>query len=367
VSEKEKSAALLFKKILGKKIDDVRFIDAHTLIYSMDLPTNRKNQLLNLLHHGSWIEIQEEITKLIANSTFENDALKEKVTQNLLSECAHSKIRRDEILVAIGWVESRSHALSEGVMLNLKAYSSRKLNFCETNKDGAFVCYNKMTVDYSSVFLHETLFDSSYTVETTNRQSYHYHCRNWDGIFHEFGHMTSMYMPSAAENLGRSQRCWEVVAASAVVNLTPDAMWHNLKVMNDANEQEFDTVMKFVSSAVLGKTITLDRTQSMRWLVQHSTYFFNMMWHAPFACCELFQIMGIFAGSYWDRVSSGVKNMLYVNLLSDSSYSIEKGFPIRWSHRSENASKADKIEVDKTPKIDKKIAWAEVVRHEQNK
>ncbi|MDR1235570.1 MAG: hypothetical protein LBJ96_01040 [Holosporaceae bacterium] len=333
-SDHEISAANKFVKMLGDfRINEVRFIDAGTLISTTNIPEARKSELLDALHQESETDVQREISKLTEGSSFENDNLKERVTQDL-RQAASCPVYRGIILALIAWTEATSSTICEGISFNLREHPVRKLVFKAHNGANCLFGYSEICLNYSLQLLTESFFDSSGALA---QDSSHLSLRNMpigEALLHEAGHIISWYMARAADIILKLDSIsMEVASRSVIVEELPDAVSDNIefikKELNDENSSYWKGARVFQGEEVVfsekareeWSRVMVDQLQTQTPPAVRAKESFDDL-------IELFQILGFFTASH-----SG-SNVLYINLLSDAAYYIEKGLPVRCSHQA---------------------------------
>lgn len=349
-----KNVAPLMSMIAKKHgISDVRIIDAESLITSMHLPVQEKQQLLSLLKHGSQEEVDAEIQQFLNESEFLDITLPHSLIRysnirndvaNALFWGAHdSPVYRDQILTLIAWSRATEPALYDTSRYGLSTdldYKKRRINFNATS-EGSSAGYNNINMNFS-----EVLYLNGISQDTCNHMDAFF-SPNRRIIFHEIGHVISGNIGYVVDTVAPSrQKTMDIASESIIRRKDESIVAENMAFLRSLPADEIEQLRKGISLIfskmdirglsletsdkaefleIIERLYTSDSLFSNVVLVQNTT--------------ELMQILGLFSHTYKGN------HILYINKLSDATASAFAKQPIRVDHGSEDSNETDSSDV----------------------
>lgn len=347
-------------------VNEIRIIDAESLINALHLDESEKDRFQDLLKKGTQEEIENEIEDFIKNSKFNEEAdpsneegyLREHVKNVLVRGAKKSKIYRDETIAFIAWSKANEPALYDVktcpyIMDSKKTYpyimdsewQNRSTTF-RAVKTGSQAFYKNIDLDLS-----ENRPGNFYLYGLSENQPSHRLAYNEkiDSIFHEMGHVISGNMALATDvslesylNKQSSDIAMEIAGESIILQNENRSVKKGLQLLgnfadfctggraSDFIKEKFMKVLGLNSRIVLPK----ERESKIKLFEKlgssDALYTRVFLFHRP---VELMQIMGISSG-----IHNG-QNVLYLNKLSDCANSVLTGNYIRVDH---NGDKKDR-------------------------
>ncbi|GHU11142.1 hypothetical protein FACS189449_01980 [Alphaproteobacteria bacterium] len=337
--EKEASKNLI--KVLGKEgipIDEVRFIDAKTLMDHMKLPNdNLKKKLVGLLD-TTQNETQKlaEIHKLIDTSImwksmfgmgfFSTDPLlKDTIGKDLHEMATASQTYRNLILTLIAWSEA-SPKICDAIADGFEPCFSRNIIFTQDQRLNASSTYNQISLCYKKHTLHSSLFGQppDTPVDGLYWQQWPKGCM----LFHEIGHTVSSNIADADGKLGLDD-AFSIKVASKLADIVvnPDVLEKQIALATqvaqehpelhgffvDFYNQEFRTSCRSIDEVIAHQRTVSESIEAL------TKFLFG-------TSMEILQIAGLHCARHLER------NVLYINKLSDFALCAEMGWPIRYDH-----------------------------------
>ena len=336
-------------------VNEIRIIDAESLINALHLDESEKDRFQDLLKKGTQEEIENEIEDFIKNSKFNEEAnpsneegyLREHVKNVLVRGAKKSKVYRDETIAFIAWSKANEPALYD-----VKTYpyimdsewQNRSTTF-HAVKTGSKVFYKSIELDLSENRLGNFYLYGLSENQPSHRLAY---IEKRDSIFHEMGHVISGNMALATDvslesylNKQSSDIAMEIAGESIILqneNLLKRSVRKGLQLLgnftdfctggraSDFIKEKLMEVLGLNSKIVLPK----ERESKIKLFeklgssdVLYTRFF---LFHRP---VELMQIMGISSG-----IHNG-QNVLYLNKLSDCANSVLTGNYIRVDHNGD--------------------------------
>ena len=359
-----------FKFIAEKHgINEIRIIDAESLIKSMYLDKEEKDRLLKLLKDGTKEEVENEIEEFLSRSNFVEDSssfsltnrlfhffkpkksLYEKVKNSLIKGAEKSKIYRDEIITLIAWSKVKEPALYDTKVKQVAPYhieEGRTVTF-KAVKTGSGFADQTINIDFS-----EELFLEGLSKDSQNHLTVYYETA--DAMFHEIGHLISGNMAEATRvplqtyaDPESSDLAMEIAGES--IKTVPNKKGISIKRILGKSLRFFGKCVNFLSggriadftkeklmqyAAVNGmgdflpekkedRMKLFEKVQTSEALYTRTILFQNTT--------ELLQILGFFTNNY------DGKNILYLNKLSDCAQSAFLGTHIRTNHLGKDKNK----------------------------
>ncbi|MDR2724138.1 MAG: hypothetical protein LBB25_02960 [Holosporaceae bacterium] len=339
------------------KIDEIRFIDATTLINSFALSQERKNMLLKLVDSSD--NIDELIEKFVCNSyfydhvymgsikdsllkEFPDDALLVKdfvaliyercgdlenyIRESLLEGIRCDPIYRNLMLVLIGWRDS-GHFSCDLVTRHFRPECNRNrrgIAFANSDRESSCAEYNIITIG-SRYFSYNSFFHCPYALNSSYGLSY-YKAGIARILFHEIGHVTSANMSSATSILGLDQDSYKITASLFDIEFYEDIVQEKIELIKKMPPEEA-TIFREVFK---GEGITLPESadgmaQYFRPIISSKE---GMVTFTYTSTAEILQILGFFTVTHLGS------NVMYINTLSDFTLYASQGFPIRFDHTS---------------------------------
>jgi hypothetical protein len=339
---REQAATEKLKEQLQGQIDEVRFIDARTLINAMNLDDDRKKTFKELV--GSTEKITPLIEAFISRSQFKgDDEFKRRIRRDLL-QGARNPVYRNFILTLIAWSESKPSVCDQFTVAGEKLGESevvdpfvRAITFASGSECSAF--YNKITMKYSpSLFLY-SLFNYLHAMNIPGGFTL-FPALMRNVLFHEGGHVTSANLVGAAGILGMTSSSMLVASNLFDISAIDKAIQHNVGLLkqNTAGEtvEQAEQRVRLILSDLFHEDFSSDMWSTnlenlISWAdnAQKSREIITRrLFHNE---AELFQIAGMFV----------VNNTLYLNKLSDICLSASMGVPIRADHNGVALSQMD--------------------------
>ncbi|GHT92822.1 hypothetical protein FACS1894122_07150 [Alphaproteobacteria bacterium] len=339
--EKAASGALikLFEKE-GLTIDEVRFIDAKTLIDHMNLSDEKFKKNLSRLVDTTKEDAEKlkEIHRLIdtfiiSKSTFADTALKKNIERDLHERAEDSQTYRNLILTLIAWSEA-SPKICDAIADGFERCFSKKIKFSQNLELNGRSAYNEISLCYQRHTLHSSLFGC----QSDNLIDGLYWQQDPKGqlLFHEIGHTISANIATADHMLGLDDALSMKIASTlANVVVNPDALKEQIKLINSLEEQYNDSPEKLHSlvmaynKACRTQCKNVNDVKAHRESVNTLEALIKDIFETPM---EILQIAGLHCAKH-----SG-KNILYINKLSDFALRAEMGQPIRYDHSAKTTA-----------------------------
>ncbi|MBO7642356.1 MAG: hypothetical protein J6S86_04315 [Alphaproteobacteria bacterium] len=333
-------------------VNEIRIIDAESLINALHLDEREKDRFQDLLKKGTQEEIENEIEDFIKNSKFNEEAdpsneegyLREHVKNVLVRGAKKSKVHRDETIAFIAWSKANEPALYD-----VKTYpyimdsewQNRSTTF-HAVKTGSRAFYKNIDLDLSENRLGNFYLYGLSENQPSHRLAY---IEKRDSIFHEMGHVISGNMALATDvslesylNKQSSDIAMEIAGESIILkneNLLERSVRKGLQLLG--NFADFCTggrasdfiKEKFMEELGLNSQIVLPKERESKIKLfeklgsSDALYTRVFLFHDP---VELMQIMGISSS-----IHNG-QNVLYLNKLSDCANSVLTGNYIQVDH-----------------------------------
>ena len=357
LTEQELKDVSPLMSIIAKKhgIDEVRIIDAQSLIEFTELPSDEKKRLLDLLNSGE--NIEEEIHHFIDKSAFFDTpdidtpdnprSIRSNVTKSLVRMAASSPIYRAEILTLIAWSRATKQTLYD-VQANghLTDRPNRQIEFCASPKSSH--TYNKIRTKIHGISFEEhnkinmNFFYKLFIYAISNNSPNHIaiYSDPIDGILsHEIGHQISGNIGSVIDTYEDSIQKSMAIAAEFTTLEKDEEMFTEAQAMiTTMPEEQFLTIKEELNKKFTIKGISLmikDRNELLSLSQSESFFARNLFHNIP----ELMQILGFFTHTHEG------KQVFYLNKFSDAASRSFAGLPICTDHMGGDI---DRIKAAKT-------------------
>ncbi|MBR1734953.1 MAG: hypothetical protein IJ730_05855 [Alphaproteobacteria bacterium] len=363
-SQEQQDMQMFASKIIKKHgIDEIRIIDAESLINSMYLPKNEKNHFLYLLRDGKQEEIDAEVIRFLDVCEFHDEpasqlasrmsfyaasnkfakpyllpinssiSIKDFITDSLLTGIHYSPIYRDVIIALIAKFRS----------IKPMSYDLYSHEYTELPSGSLFVTNNKKIKFFSNSSISgETIFSKNEIHMNINDKTIFYvispmssgkgqgvYIPNISTLFHEMGHLLSGsigIVTNCNPFLDFSKSATMAIASEAfITERNIENMKYNFDVIDNYSYEQ----LSFIKSAykeLFGLTFSDDNTIK-KFLKEAENSDVLCTWLAEFQDnSELMQIHGFFTHLYKG------KTVFYLNKLSDAAAFISLQFPMRVDH-----------------------------------
>ncbi len=350
-NEKENEDLKDLRTIADKyDINEIRIIDAESLIKSFNCREDEKNYLINLVRNGTVEEVEHEIDLFMQNSKFEkgNDSLYEKESlrkdiSNVLKNGAKtSPVYRDEILTLIAWSKAKSHkACDANAFMNTRKgdLNDRTILFKLSESKDSSAYYNQIKTAVVSI-----VNEKFYGLSRDTPYNYLGFEVGKSIIFHEIGHVLSESMAIVADvyiNTYLKKQSKDInmeIAGESII------VYEN-NIIENLLAKAFKPVKYFIDYIIGSRLFNFMKEKLIEVFDLENSKLYKRAEHdiklikkinasnAFYArvfmfhyVSELFQIMGIMTHTH------NGKNVLYFNKLSDCYNSVCTGDYIRINH-----------------------------------
>jgi hypothetical protein len=307
----------------GMKIDQVRYMDAASLIGSMQFPNAVTQYLLSLLDTQSEELACSFVYDFLSRSHFSDDCFKEKILSDILDGCRKNKIYRDLFITLIARkmslplisakIDFFKEALNEPMRFENESYGSSR--------------YNTIQMSYD---MKECLFSSLFaTFDTQKKESsnfFKFPLSKQLILFHEAGHSVSSHFAASSTDMGDMDYTMEIAAHFASSKINKHAMEDRCRVLKSASPKFQD---EFIKSCEYLEHSCHNHKDIATFIAFAMEQFSSpkkvaaALFGKPL---EVFQILGV------ALLKHNEKNVLLINSLSDFALYAEMGIPIRASH-----------------------------------
>ncbi|GHT92477.1 hypothetical protein FACS1894122_06370 [Alphaproteobacteria bacterium] len=332
----EAASADKLKKLLndsGIHINEIRYMDARSMIGGMGLPDETTQEFLNLLD-AEKSEVITYIKKHISeDSTFSDDVLKARILMDI-SEGCESKIYRDSLIVLIArtkmpkrFFSKRARDLSFG-KIELPSSDSHEaipehLSFTSGDKSNSE--YNEITLS-STEHIRLSLHFSSSTQKDSNGLFRYNSPQNYS-LFHEAGHSLNSYFAhfSSSVTMDIVSRCMTMTPNDENIKYNRQFL-ESISESPEKQERVVHRQQKYVRSKYERNKMNPNALATT--LLEHPTTpegAARCLFHNE---KETFQIMGV---GVWENDE---KKILCINSLSDFALNLDLGLPIRCGHNN---------------------------------
>jgi hypothetical protein len=306
----------------GEKIDQVRYMDAASLIGSMQIPDAAKKHLLSLLDTQSEELACSFVDDLLSRSRFSDDCFKEKILSDILDGCQKSKIYRDLFITLI----ARKMSLP---MISAKINFSKEvldepMRF-ENESDGRSM-YNNIQMSYNAKeCLFKSLFATFCTQKRESTNFFKFPLSKQLILFHEAGHSVSGHFVASSTilNMDCTMKIAACFLSSKINEQVVKDVCHLLKNASTAFQEDYMESWKYLGhncrdSKDIDTFINFLENQISSPEKITAALFGKSL--------EVFQILGVALLRHNDE------NVLLINLLSDFALYTGMGIPVRASH-----------------------------------
>jgi hypothetical protein len=306
----------------GIQIDEVRYMDAASLIFAMHLPGNTKQCCLSILEAPSR-EAISFIMEALSKSQFSDELFKTKILGDIFAGCAKSKVCRNLFVTLIARILSQPFQSAKIVNGTTDQTHSFGFHRSQLSESG----YNSIAVDYEDETCYRSFFHHSSAVKEVESGVFAYTDDTVPGytLYHESGHSISSDFFNVAFILGMDKT---MELMSRITTAIPDelALHDFFDRLKTAPPDIQDIFVKSFNGIIGRISQNIDETKSQMFQILLSQddivklLFSNVV--------EIFQIIGLALLNHND------KNTLYINLLSDFNLILDLGMPIRCAHRA---------------------------------
>lgn len=296
----------------GISIDEVRFIDARTLIDGIILPNEKKEYFKTFLNPD--VNLQPLINKLANEASFVGPYIKQRVLQTMADGINESRIYRDSIVAFIARLESSvSACVLVGALTDGVDFFPEPVIFQTGEISSSY--YDAIYMNYDENILYDSLFlKSPWAIKACMSKK--------SVLFHECGHSTSGHFVSAALecDMDKTMRLASKFTVAEANKLCFETAVELLSACDDIHNKHIIESIKLSgrvhSDNEIIETMTTSRLEEFiaEIVLSNST--------------EVFQMFGLML------LECNNKNTLYINLLSDFALFTELGLPIRCYHCS---------------------------------
>ena len=384
--EKDNLTPLMSIVAPKQNIQEIRFLDAKSLINTTHLPQEEKNRLINLAEHGSIQEIYREILKLIDTLYFDEDSyrttfrqfnekqtyrnrslfmlaasdpmyyspkfpelresLKEVITSYFCRGVLDSPVYKDLIITFIAHAKDST--------LHLYDAEAKNNYFLPTpviapNRKLGFAVHNGSNAVHSQGFseiIHLNFFEKSFSYWpflspsiSEKPQLVFKSSDPYEALFHEIGHTITRNIARALYDNQMTEASllpFAVFSNGLSIIRNKDIIEQNNQKIDSLTEDKYNLIGKNIDdffdnmgteSILSGHLMPYAETDNFLKVFQESDEMFNCVniFQGPW---ELLQILGITACPHED------KNILYINLLSDLAASLSEKQLMRMYHIS---------------------------------
>jgi hypothetical protein len=309
----------------GIQIDEVRYMDAASLIGAMQLHDNMKQCCLSILEAPPEQAVNCVMIFFQGVVSFSDAPFKTRILNDIRATCMKSKIYRNlfvALIAKILSIPSQSTKIANGIVAQTHKFSVVKSQLSESD------C-NSITVDYEDDSCWRSFFESPFAMAEVDPSVFAY--TDNDVVpgyvpYHESGHSTTSDSFDAAHRLGmdRTTQFMSRITNAAPDKLALDVFWRNLEKAPQPIQESFVEGFNGTISTTVCQNIEEVKKQMYQLLSSQEgrtrLLFSNVV--------EIFQIIGL------ALLSHNGRNTLFINSLSDFALMLDLGKPIRCDHRA---------------------------------